>query len=112
MLAGKRMIFHLLKAGNFGLHHFAEMNFSRRQFDHRVESELEGFDEEGDFGGIGGMAGFQDPLYIILNNFLFTEGSRWKPGDCLVDENTTFPVEYRVKWMRLWQDETGELFIG
>lgn len=68
--------------------------------------------EEGDFGGIGGMAGFQDPLYIILNNFLFTEGSRWKPGDCLVDENTTFPVEYRVKWMRLWQDETGELFIG
>ncbi len=63
--------------------------------------------EAGNFGE-GDMSCFHDPLYIIFNNFLFTEGSSWKPS--LVSDKTDFPIEYHIDWVRLYQTPgEGEL---
>ncbi len=63
--------------------------------------------EAGNFGE-GDMSCFHDPLYIIFNNFLFTEESSWKPS--LVTSETQFPIEYRIDWVRLYQTPgVGEL---
>lgn len=54
------------------------------------------------------MTCFQDSLYIIFNNFLFTDKSAWKPSQ--VSTDTEFPIEYRIDWVRLYQTPgEGEL---
>ena len=56
--------------------------------------------EAGNFGE-GDMSCFHDPLFIIFNNFLFTDGSSWQPNK--VNSTTDFPIEYRIDWVRLYQ---------
>ncbi|MBE6652925.1 MAG: glycoside hydrolase family 16 protein [Ruminococcaceae bacterium] len=63
--------------------------------------------EAGNFGE-GDMSCFQDPLFIIFNNFLFTDKSAWQPS--MVSTDTEFPIEYRIDWVRLYQTPgEGEL---
>lgn len=63
-----------------------------------------------DFGIYGdGMGGFQDPIYIIFNNFIFTDGSSWKQPT--VTEVTVWPVTYKIDWIRLYQKPgEGEVY--
>ena len=56
-----------------------------------------------DFDKGGSMQGFHDPLYIIFNNHIFTEKSRWKPKGSLVDKRSHFPMQYWIDWIRLYQ---------
>ncbi len=67
--------------------------------------------ENGNFGDFGSMQGFQDPLFVIFNNFLFTDGSSWKPAGALVRDDTEFPIEYSIEWIRLYQKPgEGDIF--
>ena len=67
--------------------------------------------ENGNFGDFGSMQGFQDPLFVIFNNFLFTDGSDWKPSGALVRDDTEFPIEYSIEWIRLYQKPgEGDIF--
>ena len=68
--------------------------------------------ENGNFGPFGTMQGFQDPLFVIFNNFLFTDGSSWKPSEeALVHDGTEFPIEYSIEWIRLYQKPgEGDIF--
>ncbi len=67
--------------------------------------------ENGNFGDFGSMQGFQDPLFVIFNNFLFTDGSSWKPAGALVQDSTEFPIEYSIEWIRLYQKPgEGDIF--
>ena len=67
--------------------------------------------ENGNFGDFGSMQGFQDPLFVIFNNFLFTDGSDWKPSGALVRDDTEFPIEYSIEWVRLYQTPgEGDIF--
>lgn len=67
--------------------------------------------ENGNFGHFGSMQGFQDPLFVIFNNFLFTDGSSWKPSGALVNDDTRFPIEYAIEWIRLYQKPgEGDIF--
>lgn len=56
-----------------------------------------------------GMSCFGDALFINFNNWIHTEGSfrnkNWK-----TDENTEYPIDYSIAWIRLYQDETGTLY--
>lgn len=61
------------------------------------------YDLSVDFDKGGSMQGFHDPLYIIFNNHIFTENSRWKPKGSLVDERSRFPMQYWIDWIRLYQ---------
>lgn len=72
------------------------------------------YDLTEDFGAKGdGMQGFHDPIYVIFNNFIFTENSSWKNPP--VNANTKWPITYKVDWIRLYQkigegqvfDDTG-----
>ena len=67
--------------------------------------------EAGNFGGFGTMQGFQDPLFVIFNNFLFTAGSSWLPSGSDVLDSTEFPIEYSIEWIRLYQKPgEGDIF--
>ena len=67
--------------------------------------------DAGNFGDFGSMQGFQDPLFVIFNNFLFTDGSSWKPAGALVTDDTEFPIEYSIEWIRLYQKPgEGDIF--
>ena len=67
--------------------------------------------ENGNFGDFGTMQGFQDPLFVIFNNFLFTDGSSWKPAGALVRDDTEFPIKYEIEWIRLYQKPgEGDIF--
>lgn len=60
---------------------------------------------------IPGMAAFHDPVYVILNNEIFTPGHSWCPeGMALRPEDDPFPIEYEIDWVRLWQSEGEETF--
>lgn len=61
------------------------------------------YDLSKDFDG-GGMQGFHDPMYVIINNHIFTDHSPWKPkGDVEVNKNSRFPMQYWIDWIRLYQ---------
>ncbi len=68
------------------------------------------YDLSQDFGDRGdGMQGFHDPVYIIFNNFIFTENSSWKNPP--VTDKTEWPITYKIDWIRLYQkDGEGEIF--
>lgn len=63
-----------------------------------------------DFGDRGdGMQGFRDPVYIIFNNYIFTENSSWKLPP--VNSKTRWPITYKIDWVRLYQkDGEGQIF--
>ncbi len=68
------------------------------------------YDLSQDFGDrADGMEGFHDPVYIIFNNFIFTENSSWK--NLPVNSKTQWPITYKIDWIRLYQkDGEGEIF--
>ena len=68
------------------------------------------YDLSQDFGDRGdGMQGFRDPVYIIFNNFIFTENSSWKLPP--VTDRTKWPITYKIDWVRLYQKENeGRVF--
>ena len=55
-----------------------------------------------DYDGNGEKEVFHDPLYIILNNHLFTERAWWCPDGYAV-YTTDLPMEYDIDWIRLYQ---------
>lgn len=63
----------------------------------------EGFGEEEHTG----MSCFQDPLYILFSN---NPGINFRDSNWAPNENTVFPKTFSVKWVRLYQDSTGELY--
>lgn len=63
----------------------------------------EGFGEE----DLTGMDCFQDPLYILFSN---NPGINFRDSNWAPNENTVFPKTFSVKWVRLYQDSTGELY--
>ena len=63
----------------------------------------EGFGEEEHTG----MSCFQDPLYILFSN---NPGINFRVSNWAPNENTVFPKTFSVKWVRLYQDSTGELY--
>ncbi len=76
-----------------------------------VDGKIYGsYDLSKDFGDRNdGMQGFHDPVYIIFNNFIFTDNSSWK--NPAVNENTEWPITYKIDWIRLYQkDGEGEIF--
>ncbi len=63
-----------------------------------------------DFGDSSGMAGFQNPCYIILNNYIFAPGMiNWLPDERMIDSSVEFPITYTIDYMRLYQGGNGEL---
>ena len=60
------------------------------------------YDLSYDYDGNGGQEAFHDPLYIILNNMLFTERAWWCPEGCAVYPSD-LPMEYDIDWIRLYQ---------
>lgn len=68
------------------------------------------YDLSRDFGDRNdGMQGFRDPVYIIFNNFIFTEESAWKLPP--VNDKTRWPITYKIDWVRLYQkDGEGQIF--
>ena len=76
-----------------------------------VDGEIYGrYDLSQNFGDRNdGMQGFHDPVYIIFNNFIFTENSSWKNPP--VTDKTEWPITYKIDWIRLYQkDGEGEVF--
>lgn len=76
-----------------------------------VDGEIYGrYDLSQDFGDKNdGMDGFHDPMYIIFNNFIFTENSSWQ--NPTVTDKTEWPITYKIDWIRLYQkDGEGEIF--
>ncbi len=70
--------------------------------------------DKGDFQeglGVGddrtGMNCFQDPLFINFTNWI---GPTQKNPNWTVNDDTVFPKTFSVKWVRLYQDSTGELY--
>lgn len=67
------------------------------------------YDLSVDFGGVPGMEGFHDPLFVIFNNFLFTDASEWQPTR--LSSKTEYPISYYIDWIRLYQKPgEGEIF--
>ena len=53
------------------------------------------------------MSGFQDPLFIIFNNHLFTDASSYKPN--LINGNEgVLPAAYEIDWFRVYQSDEVE----
>ena len=52
--------------------------------------------------------GFHEPVYIILNNEIFTDKLDWYPENgCITDEDE-MPIDYYVDYIRLYQDSEQE----
>ena len=52
--------------------------------------------------------GFHEFLYIILNNEMFTESSKWKPDGSAATPEDPMPIDYWVNWIRLYQNSEKE----
>ena len=68
------------------------------------------YDLSQDFGDRNdGTQGFRDPVYIIFNNFIFTENSAWKLPP--VTDKTNWPITFKIDWVRLYQKKgEGQVF--
>lgn len=71
------------------------------------------YDINSNYDEFSDMSGFHDALYVLFNNHIFTEhNNSWIPR-AKVDENTTFPINYWIDYIRLYQkDEYGDLYLG
>ena len=67
------------------------------------------------FGDFGTMAGFHQPLGIIISNQIFSEGwckfSEWA-ASLGPPPDEIFPLEYKVDYVRLYQKANGQIFIN
>ena len=52
--------------------------------------------------------GFHEPLYILLNNEMFTEQSTYKPLGTAATPEDPMPIDYYVDWVRLYQYKDNE----
>ena len=96
-------------------YHIYAMNWTPEKIEFSIDGNAYAvFDitEDGDFentaetGQKGGMAGMHDYAYLLLNCYVYTEGSSWKAyKDCYATNEDRFPIEYRIDWIRLSQKE-------
>lgn len=56
-----------------------------------------------DYDGNGDMEAFHDPMYIIINNHLFSPDTYWHPYEGSEVLPTDLPMQYDVDWIRLYQ---------
>lgn len=71
------------------------------------------YDINSNYDGLSDMSGFHDTLYVLFNNHIFTNNSPWLPEGSAIDERTTFPINYWIDYIRLYQkDEYGDLYLG
>ena len=67
------------------------------------------------FGDFGSMAGFHQPLGIIISNQIFSAGwcevSEWA-ASLGPPPDEIFPLEYKVDYVRLYQKEGSMIFIN
>lgn len=62
-----------------------------------------GITDEEDIGDTGDrMLGFRDPMYLIFNNYIYTDSYKDGPG-MEATEASHFPIHYYVDWVRLYQ---------
>ncbi len=56
--------------------------------------------------------GFHEPLYIIINNEMFTKESEWYPCGSAATAEDSMPINYCVDWVRLYQNpETESIYL-
>ena len=71
------------------------------------------YDINSNYDDYSDMSGFHDTLYVLFNNHIFTNNSPWLPKGSAIDERTTFPINYWIDYIRLYQkDEYGDLYLG
>ncbi len=66
------------------------------------------YDLNDNYDGYADMQPFHSPLYIVLNNHVFTE-SGWRLLDSWLVTDEDVPAEYDVDWIRLYQDVNDPL---
>lgn len=86
-------------------YHLYGFGWTPKEMYFTVDGKVYGrYDLSKDFGDRGdGMQGFHDPVYIIFNNFIFTDNSSWK--NPTVTDRTQWPITYKIDWIRLYQKE-------
>lgn len=57
---------------------------------------------------IDGVQGFHDFHFLIMNNELFTEHGGWIVPDWSLTEQDEFPIDYRIDYVRLYQNPAKE----
>lgn len=67
-------------------------------------------DDECEFAktALKGLEGYREHLYLLINNEIFTENSGWKPVGSALNDSDTLPIEYRIDYIRLYQDPENE----
>lgn len=70
-------------------------------------------DERSDFTSeiYPSLDGFHEPVYILLNNEMFTEKSKWLPEGYAATLKDPMPVDYWVDWIRLYQNPVTDTLI-
>ena len=56
--------------------------------------------------------GFHDPMYLIINNEVFTDTSYFKPDGAALTLDDLMPIDYYVDYVRLYQKDGEELITG
>ena len=71
-------------------------------------------DEENDFGNdvLPGMSGFHEYMFLILNNEIFTKNSPGCPEGAALTDGDKMPIEYRVDWIRLYQNPLTDSIVA
>jgi beta-glucanase (GH16 family) len=54
------------------------------------------------------MKGFQDPLFLIFNNHVFTPEYDFQPSLITGLEKENLPADYEIEWLRVYQDKSVE----
>ena len=58
------------------------------------------------------MSVFQDPVFLIMNNHVFADDSKFKPS-VISDNPGKLPADYHIDWVRLYmKPDKGTLYIG
>lgn len=57
------------------------------------------------------MSVYQDPIFLIMNNHVFSEDSKFKPN--LISENPEkLPADYHIDWVRVYmKPDKGTLYV-
>ncbi len=59
------------------------------------------------------MSGYQDPLFLIFNNHIFSPGcieghNGWEPSNITGYEEENLPADYQIDWLRIYQNRSVE----
>ena len=70
------------------------------------------YDFANDFApDLPGMDGYREYIYLIINNEIFTQNSKWKPyAGCEITDSDPLP-EYKIDYIRLYQDIQTESIL-